>query len=109
MKIFTILFLITVVISLLLFDIVLRKQQRNHNAQWKRDGCPWGFFKFERAVGILAGCKARNVVFNQWLFKAPAWLAADPAALRYLYLFRISIVVGCVFWLCAVAMMIRAG
>lgn len=108
MQLFTILFLITTVISLLLFDIVLWKQHRDHVEQWKLDGCPWGFFKFARAVSFLPGCRARNVVFTQWLFKTPAWLAADPAALRCVYMFRVAVALGCVFWIGAVVMILVA-
>lgn len=109
MKLFVILFIVMVVLSLLLFDIVLRKQYRDHLEQWRQDGCPWGFFRFPREVGFLAGCKARNVVFKQWLTGNPVWLESDPVAARYVYLFRITGAMACVTWAFAVLLMLKSA
>lgn len=108
MQLFVGLFLGMVVLSLLLFDCVLNKQYRDHREQWRQDGCPWGFFKFPREVGFWAGCKARNVVFRQWLTGNPAWLASDPAAMRAVYLFRITGAMACVTWAFLILLMVKA-
>jgi hypothetical protein len=104
---FIVLFLIAVSISLALFDVVLKKQYRDHPDAWKRDGCPWGFFSFPREVGFLPGCRARGAIFRQWTFANPDWSASDQTAIHYLRLFRFAVVAGLVFWVLGVLMMLK--
>ena len=109
MKLFMGLFLIFVLASLVLFDIALNRQYRYHIEQWRKDGCPWGFFSFPREVGFIAGCKARNGVFRQWLLGKPAWLASDPVAMNCVYLFRITSAMACLSWAFVVMIMIKTA
>ena len=95
---FIALFIVSVAITLALFDAVLRQQYRAHRAAWQQDGSPWGFFSFTREVDFLPGCRARGTIFRQWLFRNPQWAGADPAALRYLVLFRASSVAAVILW-----------
>jgi hypothetical protein len=104
---FIALFLIAVSISLALFDVVLGKQYRDHPDAWRRDGCPWGFFRFPREVGFLPGCRARGAVFGKWMRANPDWAAADQTAVHYLNLFRIAVAAGLVFWTLGVLIMLR--
>ena len=107
MQLFVLAFIAMVTVSLLLFDVVLRQEHRAHPQQWRQDGCPWGFFIFPRETGFWAGCKARNVVFRQWLVGNPAWLETDPVAMRYVYLFRISVAMGCLIWAFVMMLIIK--
>jgi hypothetical protein len=96
------LFFVAVALSLLAFDAALRKQSQDHPEQWKADGCPWGFFFFTRSVPFGPGCKARNEVWQRWMFSSPNWAVSDKRASRYLVLFRFFGAIAVVLWVTAV-------
>ena len=94
---------IAVVLSLVAFDAVLREQAQNHSEQWKEDGCPWGFFFFERSVPFWSGIKAGNRVWRKWMFPNPDWAVSDRTASPCLMLFRLSGGIAVVFWLIVIS------
>lgn len=107
MNYFVLWFIATVAVSLGFFDAVLNLQHRDHREQWRKDGCPWGFFSFARETGFLAGCQARNRVFAQWLRRTPVWAIGDRAAARYLYLFRLTGALSLVIWTVAALSLLK--
>ncbi len=106
--IFMFLFFAALVLSFLCFDALLRKQCKDYPEEWKRDGCPWGFFLFTRSGSIWEGCKARNVILRKWLFTRPDWAAKDPKAKQYLRCFKYLSFSAFIFWLIAVFLMLKS-
>ena len=107
--VFMLLFFAALVLSFLFFDALLRRQTKDYPEEWKRDGCPWGFFFFTRSGSFWEGCKARNTVLRKWLFTCPDWAAKDPKAVRLLWGYKILSAAGLVFWLFAAIALFKKG
>ena len=93
-----IIFAISILVDMALFDIIVRRQYRNYYSYWKRDGSPWGFFSTLKEVGPIKGSWARQKVAFQWAWGTPEWALSDQQTGNYLILYKISNLITVITW-----------
>jgi hypothetical protein len=90
----------------LLFDALVRRQYKEHRAQWEMDGKPncylWRIegFSWKRQF-------ATGRCFNDWIRKTPDWVRSDPSTVRILFWLRFSYYTFFLLWVIGVVFAIR--
>ncbi len=76
-----ILLTILVLIGLLVLgELLILQQYKQHRNVWERDGRPIGFFIRPTKAGLMQGTRAKNRILVIWLFTTPNWVRNDPYA-----------------------------
>ena len=80
------------------FDRINKYEYQNFPEQWKKDGCPYGFFWGAKECSFWPGTKARNRLLFKWLIRTPEWAAGDSGAFFFFRRFRMY------FFVCTAAL-----
>jgi len=76
--------------SFVAFDQILRKECREHPAEWEHDGKPIGFFWVPAGGSILRGSSWRSQLMFRWLFLRPEWAKPHADLAKYFWIYRLA-------------------
>ena len=109
-EVFFIIFLITVVLDMCLFDYLVRWEYEHHRDQWEKDGKPSGYIIWCPKESIpmqLGRTEIKHDLNFFWTFKMPQWAAESIECRRWFFLKRICDIVSCSVLLVLIILLFR--
>jgi hypothetical protein len=79
-------------VGFVIYDIIIRREYREHRAEWEKDGKPIGFFWSPEEGSFFTGSFARNRTAFWWMILPPAWAKSDRGVRRLFIGLRIATV-----------------
>jgi hypothetical protein len=82
--------IISILAYFITFELLVRREYKQHRSHWEKDGRPRGIFWSPLDTRLWVGTGARNRLYYRWLFRSPEWMRNDPQAFNLLILYRVS-------------------
>ena len=84
--------IILLFLSFISYDLIIRRQYKDYNSNWIKDGKPIGMFFYPKGSLHIFASFRRGRHMSKLLFQTPAWMEYDKKAKLLLVLYRFALV-----------------